>query len=903
MSHGLQGKAHAPGRTEPLTFGQPLLPSPARALESHSLMSSRKFGLNLVVVLVIAALFTGFWALINRPVSAPAWPEQISGFSYSPFRLNESPQRGQYPSEQELREDLTQLSALTDSIRLYTVEGSQAQIPRLAEELGLRVTLGIWISPDLERNEREIARAIALANTSRSVIRVVVGNEALFREEVTPEGLIAYLDRVRAAVKVPVTTSEQWHIWKAHPELAGHVDLIAAHILPYWEFVPMSDAVQFVLDRARELKQQFPRKPLLLSEVGWPSNGRMRGGADATQADQAIYLRTLVNTLNRHGYNYFVIEAYDQPWKASDEGSVGAYWGVFNAARQQKFNFEGPVVAIPQWRALAVASVVLALLALALLLIDGSTLRQRGRTFLTVIAFLCGSVLVWIAYDYSQQYSTWFSLTVGVLLGLGALGVFIVLLTEAHELAEAVWIHKRRREFLPVHTDNAYRPKVSVHVPCYNEPPEMVKQTLDALAALDYPDFEVLVIDNNTQDPAVWEPLKAHCERLGERFRFFHVSPLAGFKGGALNYLLPHTAADAEVVAVIDSDYCVDRHWLKHMVPHFADPTIAVVQSPQDYRDAHESLFKTLCYSEYKGFFHIGMVTRNERNAIIQHGTMTMTRRSVLDELGWAEWCICEDAELGLRVFERGYSAAYAHASYGQGLMPDTFIDFKKQRFRWAYGAIQIIKHHAGALLRGRGSELTRGQRYHFLAGWLPWIADGMNIFFTVGALLWSAAMIIVPQRVDPPLLMFAIPPLALFGFKVGKILFLYRRAVGVDLKDAFAAALAGLALSHTIAKAVLYGFFTRSMPFIRTPKHADSHGVLVAIAEAREELFILLLLWSAAAGICLVQGLPNTDMRFWVVMLLVQSLPYLAALVMAFLSSLPRRETLAERASHGEGA
>ncbi|MFT8230569.1 glycosyltransferase [Pseudomonas guariconensis] len=852
-------------------------------------MSSRKFGLNLVVVLAIAALFTGFWALINRPVSAPAWPEQISGFSYSPFRLGQSPQKGQYPSDEEIRQDLEQMSKLTDSIRIYTVEGTQADIPRLAEELGLRITLGIWISPDLERNEREIAKAIELANTSRSVVRVVVGNEALFRKEVTPEALIGYLDRVRAAVKVPVTTSEQWHIWKETPELAKHVDLIAAHILPYWEFVPMKDSLQFVLDRARELKHQFPRKPLLLSEVGWPSNGRMRGGADATQADQAIYLRTLVNTLNRRGYNYFVIEAYDQPWKASDEGSVGAYWGVYNAARQQKFNFEGPVVAIPQWRALAVASVVLAMIALTVLLIDGSALRQRGRTFLTFITFLCGSVLVWIAYDYSQQYSTWFSLTVGVLLALGALGVFIVLLTEAHELAEAVWIHKRRREFLPVQGDSAYRPKVSIHVPCYNEPPEMVKQTLDALAALDYPDYEVLVIDNNTKDPAVWEPLKAHCERLGERFRFFHVAPLAGFKGGALNYLIPHTAKDAEVIAVIDSDYCVDRNWLKHMVPHFADPKIAVVQSPQDYRDQHESAFKKLCYSEYKGFFHIGMVTRNDRDAIIQHGTMTMTRRSVLEELGWAEWCICEDAELGLRVFEKGLSAAYAHNSYGKGLMPDTFIDFKKQRFRWAYGAIQIIKHHAAALLRGKGSELTRGQRYHFLAGWLPWIADGMNIFFTVGALLWSAAMIIVPQRVDPPLMIFAIPPLALFFFKVGKIIFLYRRAVGVNLKDAFAAALAGLALSHTIAKAVLYGFFTSSMPFFRTPKNADSHGLLVAISEAREELFIMLLLWGAALGIYLVQGLPGADMRFWVAMLLVQSLLYLAALVMAMLSSLPK--------------
>ncbi|TBU91257.1 glycosyltransferase [Phytopseudomonas dryadis] len=852
-------------------------------------MLSRKFGLNLIVFLAIAALFTGIWALYNRPVTAPDWPEQVSGYSFSPFRQGQNPQTGTYPSEAEIRADLELLAKQTDSIRTYSVDGALENVPRLAEEFGLRVTLGIWIGPDETRNEREIAKAIEIANDSRSVVRVVVGNEALFRREVTTRQLTAYMDRVRAAVKVPVTTSEQWHIWQEYPELADHADLIAAHVLPYWEFVRMEDATQFVLDRARDLKKLFPKKPLLLSEVGWPSNGRMRGGADASQADQAIYLRTLVTTLNAQGYNYFVIEAFDQPWKASDEGSVGAYWGVYNLDRQPKFNFTGPVVAIPQWRLLAVASVVMALLSLALLLIDGSALRQRGRTFLTFVAFAGGSALVWIGYDYSQQYSTWFSLLVGLLLGIGAIGVFIVLLTEAHELAETVWTQQRRRPFTPIPGDSPCRPKVSIHVPCYNEPPEMVKQTLDALANLDYPDFEVLIIDNNTQDPAVWEPVRDYCEQLGPRFRFFHVAPLHGFKGGALNYILPHTAADAEVVAVIDSDYCVDRNWLKYMVPHFSDPSIAVVQSPQDYRDGEESTFKKLCYAEYKGFFHIGMVTRNDRNAIIQHGTMTMIRRSVMDELKWADWTICEDAELGLRVFEKGYAAAYAYDSFGKGLMPDTFIDYKKQRFRWAYGAIQIMKGHARSLFSGQGSELKRGQRYHFIAGWLPWIADGLNIFFTAGALLWSAAMIIVPQRVDPPLLIFAIPPLALFLFKVGKIVFLYRRAVGVDLKDAFCAAIAGLALSHTIAKAVLYGAFTKTIPFFRTPKMRASHGLMVALAEAREEVFIMLLLWGAAIGIGIVQGMPSADVKFWVTMLLVQSLPYLAALIMALLSSQPK--------------
>ena len=248
-------------------------------------MPTRKLGINLVVIVAVAALFTGLWALYNRPVSAPDWPEQISGFSFSPFRAGQSPMTGVYPSDEQIRADLELLSRQTDNIRTYSVDGKLADIPRLAEEFGLRVTLGVWISNDLERNEREIAKAIELANESRSVVRVTVGNESLFRQEVEVEELIGYIDRVRSGVKVPVSTSEQWHIWQENPELAKHVDLIAAHVLPYWEFVPMEDSGEFVLERAKDLRKLFPKKPLLLSEVGWPSNGRTRGGAEADQAE------------------------------------------------------------------------------------------------------------------------------------------------------------------------------------------------------------------------------------------------------------------------------------------------------------------------------------------------------------------------------------------------------------------------------------------------------------------------------------------------------------------------------------------------------------------------------------------------------------------------------------------
>lgn len=478
---------------------------------------------------------------------------------------------------------------------------------------------------------------------------------------------------------------------------------------------------------------------------------------------------------------------------------------------------------------------------------------------------------------------------IGALLVLGMLGVIAVLLAEAHEWAEAHWVTSHRRMLNPAKVSSAFQPKVSLHVPAYNEPPDMLIETLDALAKLNYSNFEVIVVDNNTKDESVWRPVEAHCQQLGPRFRFFHVSPLAGFKAGALNFALRHTADDAEIIAVIDSDYKVEPQWLRDLVPAFADQQMGIVQAPQDYRDHDDNFFKAMCYAEYRGFFHIGMITRNERNAIIQHGTMTMVRRKLLDEVGgWAEWCITEDAELGLRIFQKGLDATYLPQSYGRGVMPDTFIDFKKQRFRWAYGAMQILRQHTRALLTSKGG-LTSGQRYHFIAGWLPWIADGFNFLFTLGALAWSFAMWYWSESVEPPLLTFSVLPLMLFVFKLVKLLHLYVTRVGTNLRQTAAAALAGLALSHTIGMATLKGLITNNEPFFRTPKQARPHAFSTAFAAARTETLLMLGLWLAAFAVTLVpEEQTSPDRLMWTIMLLIQSLPYFAALLISLASAFP---------------
>jgi exo-beta-1,3-glucanase (GH17 family)/cellulose synthase/poly-beta-1,6-N-acetylglucosamine synthase-like glycosyltransferase len=850
--------------------------------------------INVIITVAIAAVTISVWAWINRPDTEPPWPAMIQGFSFSPMRADDNPMLGKYPTVQEIEEDLALLKGRTYAVRTYTLEGPLAEVPALAAKHGINVALGAWVDARLEKNETEISQLLQVAHKyKRNVVRLIVGNEVILREDIPIQQLIKYLDKVRSRVKIPVSTAEPWHIWKKHPELVKHVDYLAVHVLPYWEGVPVQRAVEFVVERINELKALYPDKQIVITEVGWPSNGRTRQGSVASDANEAIFLRRFLRRAEQENYIYYIMEAFDQPWKTvrQAEGSVGAYWGVFNVERQPKFSFSDPIVSIPNWPRLAVISVLIAAITFALLLIDSKTLTSHGRSFLAIIAYAAATAAVWIVHEYTHQYLTLSTIIIGLLMLVGMVGVIGVLLIEAHEWAEALWVNERRRLFKPRPMADADLPMVSIHVPAYNEPPEMLIETLDALAQLNYPHFEVLVIDNNTRDPAVWQPVEAHCRSLGERFRFFHVDPLAGFKSGALNFALAHTAEHAQVIAVIDSDYSVDPDWLRDLVPRFLRPQIAIVQAPQDYRDGGENAFKAMCYAEYRGFFFIGMITRNERNAIIQHGTMTLVRRSVLDEVGgWSEWSITEDAELGLRIFEKGYEATYFPYSYGKGLIPDTFTNYKNQRFRWAYGAMQIMRHHAAQLFGGGHGRLTAGQRYHFLAGWMPWIADGMNLLFNLGALGWSLAMITAPTDFDPPLIILSVLPLALFCFKLAKVIYLYRGArVVVSAWQILAAMFAGLALSHTIAKAMLLGMVTRGRPFLRTPKLENSLALVKALASAREESLFMLALWGAAAGIFIKHGSDTLDLLLWIIVLIVQSLPYLAAVLMSLISGLPR--------------
>ena len=129
-----------------------------------------------------------------------------------------------------------------------------------------------------------------------------------------------------------------------------------------------------------------------------------------------------------------------------------------------------------------------------------------------------------------------------------------------------------------------YLPFVSLHVPAYNEPPDMVIDTLRSLLRLDYPQYEVVVIDDNTQDEALWHPVRAWCARHGAKFA--HLEDWPGYKSGALNYALRElTDPRTEIIGVMDADYQLEPEFLRRCAPLFADRWVGFTQAPQDYRD------------------------------------------------------------------------------------------------------------------------------------------------------------------------------------------------------------------------------------------------------------------------------------------------------------------------------
>ena len=835
------------------------------------------------VIALVACVHAGLWALTRDNINAPGFEGQLASVSYAPFQGNDSPDAGSRAQAEHIRSDLRLLAPVTRAIRTYSATGGVELVPGIAAEFGLRVTVGAWIDKNKDRNEREIRSVIDLSHRHSNINGIFVGNETIYRGEETVPDLIAKIQRVKRATKVPVTTGEIWNVWMEHPELVSAVDYIAAHILPYWEGFSEQQAVDQAILIYDKLRQAYPGKRVVIAEFGWPSAGYNLKNAEPGRIEQALVLREFVSRAEAYGIDYNIVEAIDQPWKIF-EGGVGPYWGLYDASRHPKFSWSGAVTNPDHWKLAGLALLLSVLLSLPILAAASVSVPQA-----VLLAGAANIVGAWGATLFAFWNGHYFVPGAAFALGLGTVllvPLIVIALARIEELASIAFGRKPGRLIAspPLVPGEVPTPKVSIHIPAHNEPPEMLKQTLDAVSRLAYPNFECVVVINNTPDPAMWMPVEEHCKMLGLRFKFLNADKLAGFKAGALRLALAHTAADAEIIGVIDADYVVQSDWLKDLVPGFADPRVGLIQAPQDHRDGARSLMHSAMNGEYAGFFDIGMVQRNEYNAIIVHGTMCLIRRKALEEAGgWSSDTICEDTDLGLSLLELGWQAHYTNRRYGHGLLPDSFEAYKKQRHRWAYGGFQILKKHWRRFLPG-ASALTRDQKREFALGWLNWLgAESLGVIVAILNIVWVPVVafldIAVPDRI------LTIPILASFVVSIAHFLTLYSLRVRVSKGQLLGAVFAAMSVQWTVARSVGLGIVKDHLPFVRTSKGglrrtADFHAFWEAV------LAVLLI-----AGAVVLVVTNNNDIReiyIFAAVLLVQSVPFIAAVVLASVERTP---------------
>jgi len=397
--------------------------------------------------------------------------------------------------------------------------------------------------------------------------------------------------------------------------------------------------------------------------------------------------------------------------------------------------------------------------------------------------------------------------------------------------------------------DPSYQPMVSLHIPAYNEPPELLIETIKAVEAIDYPDFEVIVIDNNTKDPAVWGPVEEYC-RDRSRVKFVHVAPWPGYKAGACNLALRrHTDRRAEIIGLVDADDLVQPYYLRETVSYFSDPSVGFVQTFEGNRDFEGSPYYTACVDSYQAFYLSNMSSRNERDSVPFVGTMGLFRRSALTAVGgWNEWCISEDTEASVRVLKDGWSGLYVPRCFGRGVVPPSFAGMLTQRHRWCFGGMQILRLHWKSFMpwdRSPDNHLTAAQRRDYLMASLGWFRDLLMLAFSLlllvitGLLATESGFVVAPMDGSRSLL-----PLAFIMIATICMMFTQVHWTTLSYRRALLSLVVSLSVAFVVARGCIEGVARRDGVFLRTSKAGGRRTIVTALKLTRWETALAVALY-----------------------------------------------------------
>lgn len=258
---------------------------------------------------------------------------KMHGLCFSPYIEGQAP--GTVVSEQQIRERLSLIRPYTKWIRTFSCTEGNELIPKIAKDMGLKTLVGVWLDDDLDNNELEMKNGLELAKQGY-VDMLAVGNEVLLREDLTPNQLIGYLQRASVA-PAPVGYVDAYFKFEDFPQVTESCEVIFANCYPYWEAYPLEHAQVYMRDMYYRAIAAGKGKKVIISETGWPNMGTPEGAAVPNYENALRYLVESLEWSKQSDIELFYFAAFDEAWKVSDEGDVGAYWGIWDKDGQDKY--------------------------------------------------------------------------------------------------------------------------------------------------------------------------------------------------------------------------------------------------------------------------------------------------------------------------------------------------------------------------------------------------------------------------------------------------------------------------------------------------------------------------------------------------------------------------------------
>ncbi|MFT6826636.1 MAG: glucan 1,3-beta-glucosidase [Patiriisocius sp.] len=260
----------------------------------------------------------------------------MHGLCFSLYEDGQKP--GDIISEEQVRRRMEIIKPYTKWVRTFSCTDGNEFIPKIAKEYGIKTLVGAWLGDDPEINEREVEGLIQLANEGFVDI-AAVGNEVLYRNDLSEDEIIEFMNRVKEAIPegIPIGYVDAYYEFTVHPRITELCDVILANCYPYWEGCPMEYSLGHMQEMFGQASHAANGKKVIITETGWPSQGTGLKGAMPSGENAMKYFINAQVWSAKQNIEMFYFSSFDESWKVGPEGDVGAYWGLWDKHEKLKF--------------------------------------------------------------------------------------------------------------------------------------------------------------------------------------------------------------------------------------------------------------------------------------------------------------------------------------------------------------------------------------------------------------------------------------------------------------------------------------------------------------------------------------------------------------------------------------